>query len=516
MADTLAEIKEREFHARQAARGEERHQRAAPSSQQRRSEPVGAGGWLAIGILVALAIYASATGAGRGRGSRSLGMIAPHARSVDELEMLLELDKMLAGDLSDLAPRKPRSKSPYAHCSASSCEVGAHVKLTPNYHEYADARSGPLREGQEGVVVGIDRRVQVQASGRTWWYDKQAIVSAESPRPTCCEARLTGSGTSSSSSTHGERKEARSPQQYGTIAIVLAIVLGAAAVYSHRIKQQQARAEAEYNRREERRIKELDEFRQKEVERMRQERIAREKKAAAMAAVHARSREAAVTIQRAWWEKKERQRVVAQSEGRQEWVQQMQHSADETARQRAERLRYYGRRCVPAAAEGGDHPQDGTDDPLNGGSKRYVPQQQAGAPVTIGLWENIVVSGPAAQNATGRAHLDTGNASHTVITRRFAESIGLVDPEGLPFLVPRAAVEYITAGGIVAGATTRQVVVPKVTFAIKGVEVTSKVTITGPEGGLGVREHRWDVLVCMNDIKELERSGAKFRPCELD
>ena len=142
----------------------------------------------------------------------------------------------------------------------------------------------------------------------------------------------------------------------------LAIVLGAAAVYSHRIKQQQARAEAEYNRREERRIKELDEFRQKEVERMRQERIAREKKAAAMAAVHARSREAAVTIQRAWWEKKERQRVVAQSEGRQEWVQQMQHSADETARQRAERLRYYGRRCVPAAAEGGDHPQDGTDD----------------------------------------------------------------------------------------------------------------------------------------------------------
>jgi hypothetical protein len=151
----------------------------------------------------------------------------------------------------------------------------------------------------------------------------------------------------------------------------------------------------------------------------------------------------------------------------------------------------------------------------NGGSKRYVPQQQAGAPVTIGLWENIVVSGPAAQNATGRAHLDTGNASHTVITRRFAESIGLVDPEGLPFLVPRAAVEYITAGGIVAGATTRQVVVPKVTFAIKGVEVTSKVTIT-EEGGLGVREHRWDVLVCMNDIKELERSGAKFRPCELD
>eukprot|EP01046_Picozoa_sp_COSAG06_P082636 COSAG06_NODE_29642_length_552_cov_1.655629_1_plen_172_part_10 len=55
MADTLAEIKEREFHARQAARGEKRHQRAAPSSQQRRSEPVGAGGcWLAIRILVAL------------------------------------------------------------------------------------------------------------------------------------------------------------------------------------------------------------------------------------------------------------------------------------------------------------------------------------------------------------------------------------------------------------------------------------------------------------------------------
>jgi hypothetical protein len=65
-------------------------------------------------------------------------------------------------------------------------EAGGHVKLTPNFHEYASARHGPLREGQEGLVVGIDVDAtswQVQASDRTWWYDKRAIVSASESSP---------------------------------------------------------------------------------------------------------------------------------------------------------------------------------------------------------------------------------------------------------------------------------------------------------------------------------------------
>ena len=143
---------------------------------------------------------------------------------------------------------------------------------------------------------------------------------------------------------------------------------------------------------------------------------------------------------------------------------------------------------------------------------RYVPGQRAGGPVTIGLWEDAAVSGPADQQATGTAHLDTGNAALTVMTRRFAESVGLVGADGLPFMVSPDAVDYITAGGIVAGATTRQVVVPSVTFAIGGVEVTSRVAIA-EEAGLGEREHRWDLLVCMDDIRELEKGGAQFRPC---
>ena len=157
---------------------------------------------------------------------------------------------------------------------------------------------------------------------------------------------------------------------------------------------------------------------------------------------------------------------------------------------------------------------DGSD-PLNGGTARFIPTQRPGEPVTVGLWEAVEVSGPlgGARKLTGRAHLDTGNASLTLMTSEFAASLGLIDEHGLPYMVSGSAVERIKTQGVVQGVLQENVVCPAVTFSIKGVEVTTKVAIS-PPAGLGQRGHRWDLLVCMDDIKKFERYGAAFRPCK--
>ena len=117
-----------------------------------------------------------------------------------------------------------------------------------------------------------------------------------------------------------------------------------------------------------------------------------------------------------------------------------------------------------------------------------------------------------ARKLTGKAHLDTGNASLTLMTHEFAQSLGLIDEHGLPFLVSGSAVERIKTQGVVKGVFEENVVCPAVTFSIKGVEVTTKVAVS-PPAGLGQRGHRWDLLVCMDDIMKFEQYGASFRPC---
>ena len=88
-ANNLAEIKERDFHAKQAQRrragaDDNRGFMAQAVRSPRRDDQQGGrgvGGWLAIAAFVALAIYVSAGGR-RGRGIG--GGIAPHAQSVEE------------------------------------------------------------------------------------------------------------------------------------------------------------------------------------------------------------------------------------------------------------------------------------------------------------------------------------------------------------------------------------------------------------------------------------------------
>jgi hypothetical protein len=126
----------------------------------------------------------------------------------------------------------------------------------------------------------------------------------------------------------------------------------------------------------------------------------------------------------------------------------------------------------------------------------------------LGLREDVVVSGLGSISQAGMALLDSGNGAKTVISRAFAESLGLLDSHGMPSMIYGRTVQHITAGGIVPGQTETQVVLPKVTFTIGGgIELTTDVSVTQEAKG-------WDLLVSMADIKRLAAMGAEFRPCD--
>ena len=66
------------------------------------------------------------------------------------------------------------SKCPTVRCTSSTCPVGTHVQLTPDYASYGDASSGPLRPGDVGEVTGMS-----SSSGRprvqSWYFDNEAL-----------------------------------------------------------------------------------------------------------------------------------------------------------------------------------------------------------------------------------------------------------------------------------------------------------------------------------------------------
>jgi predicted aspartyl protease len=123
----------------------------------------------------------------------------------------------------------------------------------------------------------------------------------------------------------------------------------------------------------------------------------------------------------------------------------------------------------------------------------------------------VEVAGVAESRAPGRACLDTGNASMTVITRALAERLGLVHTDGTPAMVKPSARRSVETTGVVAGQSEVQFIIPSVTFAIRGVEITSDVSVQGRDDGIG--QHGIDLLVSMRDIKKLVAGGAVFDPC---
>ena len=65
--------------------------------------------------------------------------------------------------------------------------VGDCVTLVTGYQQYHDAIHGPLKPGDEGVMISCDIhsgviRALVLVSGRTWYYDKRALRRASANR----------------------------------------------------------------------------------------------------------------------------------------------------------------------------------------------------------------------------------------------------------------------------------------------------------------------------------------------
>ncbi len=62
-------------------------------------------------------------------------------------------------------------------------QLALQVKLSDDYAKYGDADEGPLSPGDIGTLVeddGSSAPYKVRAaSGKTWWYKKEAIVKAE-------------------------------------------------------------------------------------------------------------------------------------------------------------------------------------------------------------------------------------------------------------------------------------------------------------------------------------------------
>jgi hypothetical protein len=57
--------------------------------------------------------------------------------------------------------------------------VGCKVKLAPGYASHSDAEGGPLTPGDIGTLVEDDKSskpFKIEYNGKTWWYEKPALV----------------------------------------------------------------------------------------------------------------------------------------------------------------------------------------------------------------------------------------------------------------------------------------------------------------------------------------------------
>jgi len=254
--------------------------------------------------------------------------------------------------------------------------------------------------------------------------------------------------------------------------------------------------------RQAKKLGELEAHRQRELARMKVERLAKEAAAADAKAERHRQREAASVVA-----------AAVAAEGGDEW--QVDDTTQTSSGIVAAAMAAQARATVFARPLGRSpnilRPLTGLNNNVDlNNPGRYIPAGlDLSRPVaTLGLREDVVVSGLGSISQAGMALLDSGNGAKTVISRAFAESLGLLDSHGMPSMIYWRTVQHITAGGIVPGQTETQVVLPKVTFTIGGgIELTTDVSVTQEAKG-------WDLLVSMADIKRLAAMGAEFRPCD--
>jgi hypothetical protein len=89
--------------------------------------------------------------------------------------------------ISDEAPILSVQESASALLSLTGKEeqlfsVGCGVQLAPDFEEHSDAKDGPLKPGDIGVLIeddGSSKPFRVEFDGRTWWYDRSALRVAE-------------------------------------------------------------------------------------------------------------------------------------------------------------------------------------------------------------------------------------------------------------------------------------------------------------------------------------------------
>lgn len=66
--------------------------------------------------------------------------------------------------------------------SSGPFSKGIQVMLAPGYEAYSDARAGPLRPGDIGIITQVSpTRVRASFSGNDWWYDLAALLPIDGP-----------------------------------------------------------------------------------------------------------------------------------------------------------------------------------------------------------------------------------------------------------------------------------------------------------------------------------------------
>ncbi|CAL5224520.1 g7217 [Coccomyxa viridis] len=134
-----------------------------------------------------------------------------------------------------------------------------------------------------------------------------------------------------------------------------------------------------------------------------------------------------------------------------------------------------------------------------GGDGAYVPSPSSAVDTTLRLHETVKVFDMGLVAHPARAVLDSGNAGCTLIMRRFAARLGLVDENGRP---KQDNVRLTTVHGVVAGASEK-VPLMRLNYELQGRRML--ITAGVSEATLGC-----DVLLSRREIAEFLSDGFTF------
>ena len=151
---------------------------------------------------------------------------------------------------------------------------------------------------------------------------------------------------------------------------------------------------------------------------------------------------------------------------------------------------------APGAIGGGVNPL------LNPPGAYIPPPGQSRHDMNIGTDETAECLDVTGGWYSARACLDTGNGGGTLVTKKLAVKLGLVDGFGRP--VGPGPVRWQVVRGVVAGASERVPIVSGLTYRIKGKEMCVDAGVTNAELG------DCDLLIARAEIMQFESDGYTF------